>query len=193
MSTALVGALDADVSLVHIAPASDDVHMSEAARARWLPLWSETTTVEVANPPTVVSLLHVAPASLEVQTSPPECVPHALVTATRLFPLQSDATDRQPRPDPEVLVVLLVHVAPESVEVQISPLGLAPPMPATATRWVPVESDATSLQSSAPAGVFEVRSIQVLLGGGRPLLVVPAAALLVAPAPPPPDATALPP
>jgi hypothetical protein len=61
--------------------------------------------------------------------------------ATRWAPVESDATALHVWPVAVIALVRSVHVTPESVEVQMSPLSVS-----VATRWVPVESDATAVQ-----------------------------------------------
>lgn len=103
---------------VQVAPESVEVQISPAATIRWVPVESEATVGPSKHPEvevTVIRLLHVAPASAEVQTSPPGLVPAGPVTATRWFPVKSDATDFQPWPDASVPFVLLVQVIPEVV------------------------------------------------------------------------------
>jgi hypothetical protein len=83
-----------------------------------------------------------------------------MVTTTRWDPVESEVTDHHDGPA-AVPAVLLVHVAPESAEVQTSPYGARPPPLATATSRVPVESEATLFQGWLAAVVPSVRSIQV--------------------------------
>jgi hypothetical protein len=150
-----------DVTSVQVAPESVDVQTSPAATMRRVPVESDTTVVPSSSRAVeeiVVRCVHVAPVSEEVQTLAPELgTDHGLVIATRCAPVESDATDSHRRPEAAVPWVRLVQVAPESVEVQMFPSGLYPVKPVTATRCVPVESEATSSQGSPQAEVPAVR------------------------------------
>jgi hypothetical protein len=111
---------------------------------------------------TVVRFVHVAPASVEVQMSRPFIgLAATMATATRWLPVESDATDHQSCPDAGVPLVRFVQVMPVSVDVQMSPFALTPFKLVTATRCLPVESEATSFQGRPAAAVPDVRSIQM--------------------------------
>jgi hypothetical protein len=186
MSIQLCAAAEvAAVRSVQVAPESSENQISPSARTRCFPVESETMVGPTTNPAvefTVVRFVHVAPPSAEVQTSSlPGRIPVNCVTATRLVPVASDATDCQYWPDAVVPFVRLVQVAPASAEVQMFPSGLAVPMVVTATRLVPVASEATSTQGKPAAVVPTVRLIQV------PALKI------VVPDAPPPSETTLPP
>ena len=128
---------------------------------RWAPFVSDArathTWPDAAVP--AVSLVHVVPESTDVQTSWPLSCADA---AARRAPVASDATATHCPRDAPVPAVWLVQVAPASADVQMSPPERPPSdVPygeETATRWVPVESDATLFQSVPDAGVPLVRS-----------------------------------
>jgi hypothetical protein len=71
-------------------------------------------------------------------------------------------TDTQCRPDASVPAVWFVQVVPPSADVQMSPFPevLAVDADVTATRCVPVESDAADLQLRYAVDVLSVRSTQ---------------------------------
>jgi len=107
-----------------------------------------------ATPPVIESWVQVTPASAEIATSPPE------VTATSFVPVESEATLLQLSDEAEALSI---QVAPELVEVQISPAVPVPVTPAetTATRLVPVASDATLVHVWPDAALPFVRLVQL--------------------------------
>jgi hypothetical protein len=142
------------VSSVQVIPESGDVQMLAAlpyedAATRWVPEASDATATHSLPEASVpaVRLVQVVPESVETQMSPPYRTPPDVMdvwqTATRCVPVASDATPCQSWPEAAVPLVRLVHVAPESGDVQISLFAVM------ATKWVPVASDAMSTQYCA--------------------------------------------
>jgi len=116
--------------LVQVTPASADVQMSDPTATRFCPLASEAAdfqTVLWAGPLGVRSV-QVTPESVDVQMSPLTCVapspqpsPPTKDSAIRIVPFELEASDTHvwqcAGPEP----VRSVQVAPELVDVQMSP------------------------------------------------------------------------
>ncbi len=107
---------------------------------RWVPVELDATATHCwpdAEVPVVASV-QVIPESEDVQMS--FALPGA-DAATKCAPVTSDAVATHRLPEDAVPFVRLVQVVPQSVDIQMSPSD--PPGWLTATRCVPVESDAT--------------------------------------------------
>jgi hypothetical protein len=134
---------------VQVTPELLDVQIPEPTAINLVPVASEATDIHVRlwAAPDAVWSVQVAPESLDVQMSPTLPGPPAPrpnpVTAINLVPVASAATDIHVRLWAAPDGVWSVQVTPALLDVQMSP----PQGPPTAaTRWVPVESEATEVQ-----------------------------------------------